>query len=90
MLERARQDWRDMKVRFLFEFVFQFVVVHKFAFAIELVFQVKKKAKWIRKAMKEFRDYEEKVVDFKAKHPEFNPPSVKSFLTQEEQKILDK
>ena len=32
----------------------------------------------------------EKVVDFKAKHPEFNPPSVKSFLTQEEQKILDK
>ena len=52
--------------------------------------QVKKKAKWIRKAMKEFRDYEEKVVDFKAKHPEFNPPSVKSFLTQEEQKILDK
>jgi upstream-binding transcription factor len=64
MLERARQDWRDMKV--------------------------KKKAKWIRKAMKEFREYEEKVVDFKAKHPEFNPPSVKSFLTQEEQKILDK
>ena len=52
--------------------------------------QVKKKAKWIRKAMKEFREYEEKVVDFKAKHPEFNPPSVKSFLTQEEQKILDK
>ena len=90
MLERARQDWRDMKVRFLFEFVYQFVVVHKFAFAFELVFQVKKKAKWIRKAMKEFRDYEEKVVDFKAKHPEFNPPSVKSFLTQEEQKILDK
>ena len=54
------------------------------------ILQVKKKAKWIRKAMKEFRDYEEKVVDFKAKHPEFNPPSVKSFLTQEEQKILDK
>ena len=27
--------------------------------------KVKKKAKWIRKAMKEFRDYEEKVVDFK-------------------------
>ena len=52
--------------------------------------QVKKKAKWIRKAMKEFREYEEKVVDFKAKRPEFNPPSVKSFLTQEEQKILDK
>lgn len=64
LLERARQDWRDMKV--------------------------KKKAKWIRKAMKEFREYEEKVVDFKSKHPEFNPPSVKSFLTQEEQKILDK
>merc|ERR1719150_1681575 len=64
LLERARQDWRDMKV--------------------------KKKAKWIRKAMKEFQEYEEQVVDFKAKHPEFNPPSVKSFLTQEEQKILDK
>jgi len=64
LLERARQDWRDMKV--------------------------KKKAKWIRKAMKEFREYEEQVVDFKSKHPEFNPPSVKSFLTQEEQKILDK
>jgi len=63
-LERARQEWRDMKV--------------------------KKKAKWIRKAMKEFRDYEEKVVEFKSKHPEFNPPSIKSFLTQEEQKILDK
>merc|ERR1740131_522581 len=40
--------------------------------------------------MKEFREYEEQVVDFKSKHPEFNPPSVKSFLTQEEQKILDK
>merc|ERR1719282_344302 len=52
--------------------------------------KVKKKAKWIRKAMKEFQDYEEQVVEFKAKHPEFNPPSVKSFLTQEEQKILDK
>merc|ERR1719410_1405813 len=52
--------------------------------------KMKKKAKWIRKAMKEFQDYEEQVVDFKAKHPEFNPPSVKSFLTQEEQKILDK
>ena len=64
LLERARQEWRDMKV--------------------------KKKAKWIRKAMTEFQDYEEQVVDFKAKHPEFNPPSVKSFLTQEEQKILDK
>ena len=64
LLERARQEWRDMKV--------------------------KKKAKWIRKAMKEFQDYEEQVVDFKSKHPEFNPPSVKSFLTQEEQKILGK
>lgn len=62
LLERARQEWRDMKV--------------------------KKKAKWIRKAMKEFQDYEVQVVEFKAKHPEFNPPSVKSFLTQEEQKIL--
>ena len=62
LLERARQEWRDMKM--------------------------KKKAKWIRKAMKEFQEYEEQVVDFKAKHPEFNPPSVKSFLTQEEQKIL--
>ena len=50
--------------------------------------KMKKKAKWIRKAMKEFQEYEEQVVDFKAKHPEFNPPSVKSFLTQEEQKIL--
>ena len=64
LLERARQEWRDMKM--------------------------KKKAKWIRKAMKEFQEYEEQVVDFKAKHPEFNPPSVKSFLTQEEQKILGK
>ena len=52
--------------------------------------KMKKKAKWIRKAMKEFQEYEEQVVDFKAKHPEFNPPSVKSFLTQEEQKILGK
>ena len=50
--------------------------------------KVKKKAKWIRKAMKEFQDYEEQVIEFKSKHPEFNPPSVKSFLTQEEQKIL--
>merc|ERR1719189_2470729 len=64
LLEKARQDWREMKV--------------------------KKKAKWIRKAMKDYREYEEKVVDFKSKHPEFNPPSIKSFLTQEEQKILDK
>ena len=29
--------------------------------------KVKKKAKWIRKAMKEFRDYEERVVEFKVK-----------------------
>lgn len=64
LLEKARQDWREMKV--------------------------KKKAKWIRKAMKDYREYEEKVVDFKSKHPEFNPPCIKSFLTQEEQKILDK
>lgn len=64
LLEKARQDWREMKV--------------------------KKKAKWIRKAMKDYREYEEKVVDFKSKHPEFNPPSIKSFLTQEEQKTLDK
>jgi hypothetical protein len=28
--------------------------------------KVKKKAKWIRKAMKEFREYEERVVEFKA------------------------
>ena len=87
LLERARQDWRDMKVT-PNNLSYIFVCVLEFAF--ELVSQVKKKAKWIRKAMKEFRDYEEKVVDFKAKHPEFNPPSVKSFLTQEEQKILDK
>ena len=64
LLEKARQEWRDMKV--------------------------KKKAKWIRKAMKEFQDYEVQVIEFKSKHPEFNPPSVKSFLTQDEQKILDK
>jgi len=63
-LERARQEWREMKV--------------------------KRKAKWIRKAMQEFRAYEDRVQQFKMMHPEFNPPSVKSFLTQEEQKILDK
>ncbi len=28
--------------------------------------KVKKKAKWIRKSMKEFREYEERVVEFKA------------------------
>jgi len=38
----------------------------------------------------EFQDYEVQVIEFKSKHPEFNPPSVKSFLTQDEQKILDK
>ena len=31
--------------------------------------KVKKKAKWIRKAMKEFREYEERVVEFKAGGP---------------------
>lgn len=29
--------------------------------------KVKKKAKWIRKAMKEFREYEDRVVEFKVK-----------------------
>jgi hypothetical protein len=28
--------------------------------------KVKKKAKWIRKAMKEFREYEDRVLEFKA------------------------
>lgn len=50
--------------------------------------KVKKKAKWIRQAMQEYREYEEQVIEFKSKHAEFNPPSIKSFLTQEEQKIL--
>ena len=99
------QDWYLITVRFNLAVISMIVLVLNLYEALKTfqigiwssnvslhlyIFQVKKKAKWIRKAMKEFRDYEEKVVDFKAKHPEFNPPSVKSFLTQEEQKILDK
>ena len=50
----------------------------------------KKKAKWIKKAAENFRDYEEKVTSFISKNPGYIPPQHKSFLTQEDQRILDK
>merc|ERR1712001_738417 len=52
--------------------------------------KVKKKAKWIKKAVENYREYEEKVADFMAQNPGYVRPAQKNFLTQEEQKILDK
>ncbi len=52
--------------------------------------KVKKKAKWIKKAADHFREYEEKVVEFIAKNPGYVRPQQKNFLTQEDQRILDK
>merc|ERR1712141_316189 len=51
---------------------------------------VKKKAKWIKKAVENYREYEEKVADFMAQNPGYVRPAQKNFLTQEEQRILDK
>merc|ERR1711976_465019 len=49
-----------------------------------------KKAKWIKKAVENYRDYEEKVAEFMAQNPGYVRPQHKSFLTQEDQRILDK
>ena len=37
-----------------------------------------------------FREYDENITAFIAKNPGYVPPQHKSFLTQEDQKILDK
>ncbi len=52
--------------------------------------KVKKKAKWIKKAAEMFREYEEAVALFADQNPGYVPPERKNFLTQEDQKILDK
>merc|ERR1719510_31195 len=52
--------------------------------------KVKKKAKWIKKAVENYREYEEKVADFMVQNPGYVRPAQKNFLTQEEQRILDK
>ena len=53
--------------------------------------KVKKKAKWIRRAADAFREYELRVEEFTEQNPGYIPPhDKKNFLTQEDQKILDK
>eukprot|EP00094_Tigriopus_californicus_P006566 TCALIF_06322-PA protein Name:"Similar to ubtf-a Nucleolar transcription factor 1-A (Xenopus laevis)" AED:0.17 eAED:0.17 QI:0/-1/0/1/-1/1/1/0/518 len=54
------------------------------------VMKLKKKAKWIRKAADKYREYEELVSNFIKDNPGYIPPEKKNFLTQEDQKILDK
>merc|ERR1712001_556652 len=52
--------------------------------------KVKKKAKWIKKAAENYREYDENITAFIAKNPGYVRPAQKNFLTQEEQRILDK
>ncbi len=52
--------------------------------------KAKKKAKWIKKAAEMYREYEEAVAAFMEQNPGYVPPEKKNFLTQEDQKILDK
>merc|ERR1712038_2177476 len=52
--------------------------------------KLKKKAKWIKKAAENYREYDENITAFIAKNPGYVPPQHKSFLTQEDQRILDK
>jgi upstream-binding transcription factor len=52
--------------------------------------KLKKKAKWIKKAADNYREYEEKVAEFIAQNPGYVRPQQKNFLTQEDQRILDK
>lgn len=52
--------------------------------------KAKKKAKWIKKAADNFRDYELQVQAFAKDNPGYQVPEKKNFLTQDDQKILDK
>ena len=51
--------------------------------------KVKKKAKWIKAASDNYRQYEEKVANYIKLYPGYTrPPQQKNFLTQEDQKNL--
>ena len=52
--------------------------------------KLKKKAKWIKKANDNYREYEEKIAEFVAQNPGYVRPQHKNFLTQDDQRILDK
>ena len=52
--------------------------------------KLKKKAKWIKKANDNYREYEEKISEFMAQNPGYVRPQHKNFLTQDDQRILDK
>ena len=52
--------------------------------------KLKKKAKWIKKANDNYREYEEKIIEFMAQNPGYVRPQHKNFLTQDDQRILDK
>merc|ERR1712238_444547 len=51
--------------------------------------KLKKKAKWIKKANDNYREYEEKISEFMAQNPGYVRPQHKNFLTQDDQRILD-
>lgn len=51
--------------------------------------KLRKKAKWIKKAVNNFKEYEEKISEFCEKNPEFTRPKLKQFLGKNDQKILD-
>ena len=52
--------------------------------------KTKKKAKWIQLALDEYKKYEDRVGLFMRDNAGYVPPEKKNFLTQEDQKILDK
>merc|ERR1719357_2439457 len=52
--------------------------------------KLKKKVKWIKKANDNYREYEEKITEFMAQNPGYVRPQHKNFLTQDDQRILDK
>ena len=52
--------------------------------------KLKKKAKWIKKANDNYREYEEKITEFTSQNPGYVRPQHKNFLTQDDQRILDK
>ena len=49
-----------------------------------------KKGKWIQQALGEYKKYEERVGVFMRDNGGYVPPAKKNFLTQEDQKTLDK
>ncbi len=52
--------------------------------------KTKKKFKWIKKGNDQFREYENRLAEFQQQHPDYIPAERKHYLTQEDQKTMDK